>query len=541
MPKVFISHSTLDREFVEREIIPPLRTHGIETWYSTDNIRTAELWEKSIREGLKSCDWFLIVMSPNSVGSKWVPREMLWAMDRREGRIIPVLIETCAPEDLHLGLLAIQHIDFRHNLKKAQSELLSIWGVSNEVNDLYQEALAEVRKANWAGAIARLKKLLDLSPNHAEAKYELRQAQQQKFLAGLYEAGLIHFKGKRWQESLDDLRQVEELGGEYEDVVSLIAKAEHELAKIEEERKTQELKAQQLKAQEVEAQELATRLPTPGPAERINDSHTDESIRKVDDATQPPASSQASVSPQTPVSAPVVVPPVLSPATIPKPRASVAPSEMFAGTLDQPVRKAYRLVWIICGGSLIALVLFIVISQIGKNGYDANNYVTSPPDFNGRSSNDSTVGLNNNSGNNMNNSSLSNSALVQGDSSPSPTPTPTTVQLRLTQVESTDASIDSPLEGTNIIIRAGVNTFQKKTNSRGAAVFDDVPCGEVVEITAYDTRAEHDKVFKRKIGCDKPQVEFVLDEPMGGFPIELVQRKPARPRYYDAEKNKWHY
>jgi uncharacterized protein YraI len=134
MPKVFISHSSLDREFVEREVITPLNTNGIETWYSTDSIRTAEAWERSIREGLKSCDWFLVVMSPNSVASKWVQREVHWAIERREGRVIPVLIEACDPEDLHLGLLPIQHIDFRQNIKKAQKKLLAIWGAERETN-----------------------------------------------------------------------------------------------------------------------------------------------------------------------------------------------------------------------------------------------------------------------------------------------------------------------------------------------------------------------------------------------------------------------
>ena len=63
MPKVFISHSTRDRDFVEREIIALLSTHGIETWYCKDDIRTADEWERTIFKGLESCEWFLLAMS----------------------------------------------------------------------------------------------------------------------------------------------------------------------------------------------------------------------------------------------------------------------------------------------------------------------------------------------------------------------------------------------------------------------------------------------------------------------------------------------
>ena len=47
MPKVFISHSTQDREFVEREIIAALHQGGIETWYSKMDIHAADRWERS--------------------------------------------------------------------------------------------------------------------------------------------------------------------------------------------------------------------------------------------------------------------------------------------------------------------------------------------------------------------------------------------------------------------------------------------------------------------------------------------------------------
>jgi TIR domain len=103
MPRVFLSHSTEDREFVEQEIIRLLEGCGVETWYSNDSIQPMDQWERSILQGLKSCDVFLMVMSPRSAQSPWVKREVDWVFFKGGKRIIPVLMEECDPDDFHFG------------------------------------------------------------------------------------------------------------------------------------------------------------------------------------------------------------------------------------------------------------------------------------------------------------------------------------------------------------------------------------------------------------------------------------------------------
>ena len=48
MASVFISHSSRDRRFVEQELTPLLARHGIQPWYSREEIKTAEEWEQRI-------------------------------------------------------------------------------------------------------------------------------------------------------------------------------------------------------------------------------------------------------------------------------------------------------------------------------------------------------------------------------------------------------------------------------------------------------------------------------------------------------------
>jgi hypothetical protein len=104
MPRVFISHATLDRNFVEREMIPLLERHGVETWYARTDIKGADGWERTILQGLRWCDHFLVVVSPRSARSRWVKHEVYWAFNKGEKRIVPVLLEDCDSDDFHLGM-----------------------------------------------------------------------------------------------------------------------------------------------------------------------------------------------------------------------------------------------------------------------------------------------------------------------------------------------------------------------------------------------------------------------------------------------------
>ncbi len=125
MATVFISHSSDDRDFVEREIVSLLEQNGIRTWYSTDEIRAATDWEASIRHALNSCAWFLVALSPASVKSNWVKAEVLWALEQRRGRIVPLVIADCDSAECNLQLRLLQHIDLRQNPDAARRRLLA--------------------------------------------------------------------------------------------------------------------------------------------------------------------------------------------------------------------------------------------------------------------------------------------------------------------------------------------------------------------------------------------------------------------------------
>jgi len=129
MTKVFISHATADRSVVTRDVIDLLRDHKIDVWFAEDDIATARQWERSILEGLKACDWFLLALTPRAVESEWIKDEVHWAVKERPGRIVPVLIEDCDLRAIHIRLPRIQYVDFRDVNDDARRRLLSCWDI----------------------------------------------------------------------------------------------------------------------------------------------------------------------------------------------------------------------------------------------------------------------------------------------------------------------------------------------------------------------------------------------------------------------------
>jgi len=125
-PSVFISHSTHDQPFIEREILPFLHDLGVQTWYSKVDIPLAGEWQPKIVEGLERSDWFLVVISAHALASKWVQREVLWAMDQRPGRVLPVLLDDAVPYRLPLGLFGLELADFRGDRDEARRRIAAV-------------------------------------------------------------------------------------------------------------------------------------------------------------------------------------------------------------------------------------------------------------------------------------------------------------------------------------------------------------------------------------------------------------------------------
>ena len=128
--KVFLSHSNKDRAFVSK-LAKILKHHGVSYWYSGTDIVGAQQWHDEIGRALGTCNWFLLVLTPDSVCSEWVKRELFYALDqqRYRNRIIPLLRKRCNPKKLSWTLNSFERVDFTGDFAAACQQLLRIWKI----------------------------------------------------------------------------------------------------------------------------------------------------------------------------------------------------------------------------------------------------------------------------------------------------------------------------------------------------------------------------------------------------------------------------
>lgn len=111
--KVFISHNSKDKSNAE-SVGQFLLDQGIDVWFDKWEIKAGESLSDKLSDGLVDAQAFLILMSPNSMSSRWVREELRVALQRRiredDFRIIPVLLEEC---EIPAFLLDYVYIDWR--------------------------------------------------------------------------------------------------------------------------------------------------------------------------------------------------------------------------------------------------------------------------------------------------------------------------------------------------------------------------------------------------------------------------------------------
>jgi hypothetical protein len=111
MTRVFVSHAA-DADLDQRErLVSDLRAAGVDVWMSPASIRPGESFAAAIDRGLESSEYFLVLLSPASLASRWVQTEVNAAIDRAvrdEIQMLPVVVSPVAVPPL---LSTFQQID----------------------------------------------------------------------------------------------------------------------------------------------------------------------------------------------------------------------------------------------------------------------------------------------------------------------------------------------------------------------------------------------------------------------------------------------
>ena len=143
---IFISYSRRDSKKVE-SLVKTLEENGHTVWFDRHNIQGGEKWRAEIVSGIKNCDFFILLLSPDSVSSKYVQQELNIA-DQENKIIIPVdLITTIIPDEMALSLSPVHRIDFIHSLELGLQQLIEALENKNYSGD-YVERKKEVELKN---------------------------------------------------------------------------------------------------------------------------------------------------------------------------------------------------------------------------------------------------------------------------------------------------------------------------------------------------------------------------------------------------------
>ena len=126
--KVFISHASADKLFVDR-LAADLAQRGVPIWYDRLDLKAGDSVPGKINEGLASSKYFLIVLSPRAVGSRWVQEELNAALVRQIAEagtfLIPVLYQQCEIPPL---VKHRRYVDFCQDYEAGLTELLDVFG-----------------------------------------------------------------------------------------------------------------------------------------------------------------------------------------------------------------------------------------------------------------------------------------------------------------------------------------------------------------------------------------------------------------------------
>jgi hypothetical protein len=107
-PKVFLSHSSSDKPFIER-LASDLRKCQIDPWLDTEEIRDGRSWMKVIfQDGIPTCDAVLVYFTEHSLKSKMVEQELdagiLHQLDNGGVILLPYVSQVEIRERLRIDL-----------------------------------------------------------------------------------------------------------------------------------------------------------------------------------------------------------------------------------------------------------------------------------------------------------------------------------------------------------------------------------------------------------------------------------------------------
>jgi hypothetical protein len=132
MGQVFISYSRKDSDFVDR-LVRDLGQNGVDVWIDRTGIGGGDKWRANIVQAISACDGFLVVLSPQSIASDSVSKEVSLA-EKHSRHIIPLRYQPCElPPNLEYQLAELNWIDFAEGYEPSFNAIVKALGTGKPI------------------------------------------------------------------------------------------------------------------------------------------------------------------------------------------------------------------------------------------------------------------------------------------------------------------------------------------------------------------------------------------------------------------------
>lgn len=151
MPSIFLSHTSIDKPFVEK-LAKDLKRLGVNVWFDKWDIKVGDSITWKIEEGIGENEFFGIVLSPEALDSEWVKNELSAAwVKQTNGRkvvVLPILYRDCSIPSF---LADRKYADFREDYQVGFEELATVLRINKKdiVSEDNWRRYTKIKSSEW--------------------------------------------------------------------------------------------------------------------------------------------------------------------------------------------------------------------------------------------------------------------------------------------------------------------------------------------------------------------------------------------------------
>jgi hypothetical protein len=145
--KIFISYSRADASNFAKHIHKYLRENSHSVFIDVNSITIGDPWASSIEKNISECDIFIVILTPDSLRSNHVEREVLQAQ-REKKIVVPCIHEYVEYNEIPWGLQENQGIEFSDKYELALNLYPKIKNYNNILVNRSDDANTTINKSN---------------------------------------------------------------------------------------------------------------------------------------------------------------------------------------------------------------------------------------------------------------------------------------------------------------------------------------------------------------------------------------------------------